>query len=629
MSLPENLGRLSSALTSDASLNIGVGVTPSGSFKLEVGTTSKFTGVATFGSTLSNGTYTYTLPSATGTLALTSAIPANPVGGTGTTNYVPKFTAASTIGNSLIQDNGTDIGVNGSPTSISGYTSITINNTSNGSFLDLNNSGVNNLRFLCLSSIDQRIQAAGSLRFDTGGTARLTIASTGAATFSSSVTATSATFSGLITSTAASDILTATSSNTSYKWINLGNTGGNLVVGINTSAGGATMSTSAYASYIFTRNATDLVFGTNEVARLTIASTGAATFSSSVTATAFIPSGATVPTNGMYLSAANTLDFATNTTNRLTITSGGTVLVGSQVSDFGKLDITVTPSSYTAALGLGFRTNSGEGNSVGISFKTKISLSAVIWENARIAAITESITSSAYGSLAFYTMNATTLAERMRITSAGNVLIGATSTVGVSSATNLEVTGSRAQLVVNSTGATASWFTVYPAGDGNTYILRNTGYSYLFGTASDQTTTGFVQQMSISSNGSIGAPSGTNIYNASDKRLKQNIVGITDGLNKINALNPVKFNWIKDFEPTENEKDLLGFIAQEVQNVIPEAVEGFSKNSVKIGETVIENPLRVNEKFIIPVLVKAIQELKAEIDLLKGIAPIKPIDNLE
>ena len=72
MGLPQNLGRLSAALTSDASLNIGVGVTPSGSFKLEVGTTSKFTGVATFGSTLSNGTYSYTLPSATGTLALTS-----------------------------------------------------------------------------------------------------------------------------------------------------------------------------------------------------------------------------------------------------------------------------------------------------------------------------------------------------------------------------------------------------------------------------------------------------------------------------------------------------------------------------------------------------------------------------
>jgi hypothetical protein len=72
MALPNNLGRLAAGLTADASLNIGVGVTPSGTFRFEVGTTSKFTGVATFGSTLSNGTYTYTLPSATGTLALTS-----------------------------------------------------------------------------------------------------------------------------------------------------------------------------------------------------------------------------------------------------------------------------------------------------------------------------------------------------------------------------------------------------------------------------------------------------------------------------------------------------------------------------------------------------------------------------
>jgi hypothetical protein len=51
----------------------------------------------------------------------------------------------------------------------------------------------------------------------------------------------------------------------------------------------------------------------------------AATFSSSATATAFIPSGATIPTNGMYLSAANTLNFATNSTNRLSISSAGAV----------------------------------------------------------------------------------------------------------------------------------------------------------------------------------------------------------------------------------------------------------------------------------------------------------------
>jgi len=55
MSLPNNLGRLSAGLTADASLNIGVGVTPSGTYKFEVGTTSKFTGVATFGKS-SSGT---------------------------------------------------------------------------------------------------------------------------------------------------------------------------------------------------------------------------------------------------------------------------------------------------------------------------------------------------------------------------------------------------------------------------------------------------------------------------------------------------------------------------------------------------------------------------------------------
>jgi len=124
-------------------------------------------------------------------------------------------------------------------------------------------------------------------------------------------------------------------------------------------------------------------------------------------------------------------------------------------------------------------------------------------------------------------------------------------------------------------------------------------------------------RMTISSNGSIGAPSGTNIYNASDVRLKKNISTTTYGLDTISALNPVKFNWVDGFEPTEDGKDMLGFVAQEVQQVIPEAIESFGENSITIGNTEIDNPLRVNEKFIIPVLVKAIQELKAEIETLK------------
>jgi len=54
-----------------------------------------------------------------------------------------------------------------------------------------------------------------------------------------------------------------------------------------------------------------------------VRSTGAATFSNSTTATAFIPTGSTIPTNGMYLSATNNINFATNSTNRLSINSAG------------------------------------------------------------------------------------------------------------------------------------------------------------------------------------------------------------------------------------------------------------------------------------------------------------------
>ena len=152
------------------------------------------------------------------------------------------------------------------------------------------------------------------------------------------------------------------------------------------------------------------------------------------------------------------------------------------------------------------------------------------------------------------------------------------------------------------------------AGEGNIYLqgAGSGGNGYI-----EFRTNGSLR-MTISSGGNIGAPSGTNIYNASDIRLKQNVTTIVDGLDKIMGLNPVKFNWINNFVESEEGKDMLGFVAQEVQEVIPEAVENFSGNSITIGETIVENPLRVNEKFIIPVLVKAIQEQQYKIALLES-----------
>ena len=194
---------------------LGIG-NSSPSFTLDVSGTGRFTGIVTFGSTLSNGTYAYTLPSATGTLALTSAIPANPVGGTGTTNTIPKFTASSTIGDSAITDNGTTVtlvsralsgtsatfsgaGVDvfsssGIGTSaVSGLFRVVTAGTSSGIAIGQSNS----TRYTSISANDYKIynddfflttNGAFPLSIGTNNTARLTISSTGAATFSSNVT---------------------------------------------------------------------------------------------------------------------------------------------------------------------------------------------------------------------------------------------------------------------------------------------------------------------------------------------------------------------------------------------------------------------------------------------------------
>jgi hypothetical protein len=204
-------------------------------------------------------------------------------------------------------------------------------------------------------------------------------------------------------------------------------------------------------------------------------------------------------------------------------------------------------------------------------------------------------------------------AERMRITSGGNVCIGMT-------------TSPYGRVSIKSNSATIyAGFGIYAASNENFTLLNHDGNVGYIGC--DSTATGFATplafwinsaiRITMSTNGSIGAPSGTNIYNASDARLKKNISTTTYGLDAISALNPVKFNWVDGFEPSEDGKDMLGFVAQEVQQVIPEAIESFGGNSITIGDTTIDNPLRVNEKFIIPVLVKAIQEQQVQIEELK------------
>jgi hypothetical protein len=135
-----------------------------------------------FNSTIGNGTYTYTLPSATGTLALTSQIPSlsGYVQGTGTTNYLPKFTGASTIGNSLVYDNGNGVAFNGTNISYAATNrgNITINGTSG--IIGFNNSGTAmGYFFHDGTNMQMWNELSGSLIFGNSATTRMTINASG------------------------------------------------------------------------------------------------------------------------------------------------------------------------------------------------------------------------------------------------------------------------------------------------------------------------------------------------------------------------------------------------------------------------------------------------------------------
>jgi hypothetical protein len=120
-----------------------------------------------------NGDYIYTLPSATGTLALTSDITSAVLG---TTNYIPKFTSSFSIGNSIIYETSSNIG---------------ISTTSPSYKLDVNgdlrvstiaNATTDTDRFLVSDSGVIKYRTGSELLSDIGGQAALTNPVTGTGT---------------------------------------------------------------------------------------------------------------------------------------------------------------------------------------------------------------------------------------------------------------------------------------------------------------------------------------------------------------------------------------------------------------------------------------------------------------
>jgi hypothetical protein len=112
--------------------------------------------------------------------------------------------------------------------------------------------------------------------------------------------------------------------------------------------------------------------------------------------------------------------------------------------------------------------------------------------------------------------------------------------------------------------------------------------------------------------GDISVSGSTTSYNSgSDYRLKENVAPMTGALAKVAALKPVTYNWKAD------GSDGQGFIAHELQAVVPDCVTGTKDAVDKDGKPQYQG---VDTSFLVATLTAAIQELKAEVDALKGAA---------
>ena len=111
--------------------------------------------------------------------------------------------------------------------------------------------------------------------------------------------------------------------------------------------------------------------------------------------------------------------------------------------------------------------------------------------------------------------------------------------------------------------------------------------------------------------------------NASDERMKTNISPLADedGLQSILRLRPIRFNW-KDADTDAKTGRQLGFVAQEVESVLPEVVvtDARSQTIIPLGSKpeVIEHPKAMSYATVVVPLVKAVQQLKSENDSLRA-----------
>ena len=111
--------------------------------------------------------------------------------------------------------------------------------------------------------------------------------------------------------------------------------------------------------------------------------------------------------------------------------------------------------------------------------------------------------------------------------------------------------------------------------------------------------------------GSIQGNGTSTSYNTtSDHRLKENVVAMTGATTRLKQLAPKRFNFIADSDTTVD-----GFLAHEVQSVVPEAITGTHNEVDDDGNPVYQG---IDQSKLVPLLVATIQELEARIAALEA-----------
>ena len=331
----------------------------------------------------------------------------------------------------------------------------------------------------------------------------------------------------------------------------------------------------------------------------TVANGGEITWASAVNGEVWAAISGHITSNGSGVASGDlvfgTGDNSALPTERMRITANGSVGIGT-ASPAYRLSVHVNAVGTTYPLKIE-NSNATSGNGVGLLFTHRAHSGDNQGSIEYVGAGANNTNSMLFKTEA---NGVNGLAERMRIDSSGNLLVGTTSPIN-SAHTFIKNQANNAMVINNQHATTPYGVQVRfsAANPNNTGSPFFEAYSY---------SGSFIKRFEVRSNGGIANYSSNNV-NLSDQRAKKDIVNSGNYLEKLCNIPVRNFRYNED---AEDSKHHLGVIAQEVEAVAPEFV---NKASWEYKDDQLDTVYNTDLMFA---MMKSIQELSAQVNELKA-----------